>query len=80
MLPTIVNLASVVTICRVIADTWFSDYFRLVRNFFNEKFIINRYFYAESEYNNIFLDKLIVQKVFNFKVIFSLLNTEETQI
>ena len=34
-----------------------------------EKFTINRYFYAEFEYK-IFFDKSIVQKLFNFKVIF----------
>ena len=49
------------------------DLFRLVvgyAEFFNEKFNINRYFYAESKYNNFFFDESIVQKLFNFKVIF----------
>ena len=49
--------------------------------FINEKLTIDRYyfFYAESEYINLFFDKSIVQKLFNNKVIFSSFNTEETQ-
>ena len=39
--------------------------------FFNDKFTMNRYCYAESEYNNLlFFDKSIVQKLFYFKLIF----------
>ena len=44
----------------------------------NEKLTIDRYFYAESEYN-FFFDKSIVQRLFNLKVTFSLFNTEDTQ-
>ena len=38
----------------------------------------NVYFYVESENNIGFLEKWIDKKLFNFKVIYSLCNTEET--
>ena len=50
-----------------------------ITEFINEKLTIDRYFYAGSEYNNIFFDKSIVQKLFSLKVIFSPFNTGETQ-
>ena len=50
--------------------TVLGSFFGGMRNFFNEKLTINRYFNEESEYNT-FFDKSIVQKLSNLKVIFS---------
>ena len=50
-------------------------------NLFMKNEPLNRYFFKHNLYRAIFLvGKSIVQKLFNLKVNFSQLNTEETQI